>query len=261
MMNKAVDLHYSVQGEGPALVILHGLYGSGTNWARHAAWLAQSYRVLLPDLRNHGRSPHHPDMSYPAMAADLMRLLDREGLGQALLLGHSMGGKAAMTLALSAPERVSALVVADIAPVTYPEREHASIIAALQALPLASLPSRQAADHILAKQIGSTMVRQFLLTNLQRREAGFQWRLPLEILARQLPVLQGFPDAAGRYDGPALFIHGASSDYVLPLHHARIRELFPRARIEAVADAGHWLHVEQPDAFAAQLRRFLETAV
>lgn len=256
--HEALELHYTVQGEGPPLLILHGLYGSGSNWARHAGRLAERYRVLLPDLRNHGRSPHHPDMSYPAMAGDLRRLLDREGLETALVLGHSMGGKVAMTLALTSPERVAALVAADIAPVDYGNHGHAELIAALRALPLAELESRQAADRALAAAVPSAMVRQFLLTNLQRRDGGFQWRIPLTILADQLPLIEGFPSLAARYPGPTLFLHGADSDYVSAAHEPTIRGLFPAARLEALPAAGHWLHVERPEAFAERLEAFLE---
>ena len=253
----ALDLHYSSQGEGPPLLILHGLYGSAANWGRHAAWLAERHRVLLPDLRNHGRSPHAPRMDYPAMAADLLRLLDREAIEQAAVLGHSMGGKVAMALALGHPQRVKSLVVADIAPVSYDSHGHRRLIEALQALPLAQLSSRQAADAALAAAIPNAMVRRFLLTNLQRGPAGYGWRIPLAILAEQLPVIETFPRIDGSYAGPALFLHGADSDYVRPEHEPKIHRLFPQARIEALPDAGHWLHVEQPEAFAARLRRFL----
>lgn len=257
-MNDTVELNYTSQGQGSDMVILHGLYGSGTNWSRHARWLAQRYRVLLPDLRNHGRSPHAPDMSYPALAHDVLALLDREGIDRALVLGHSMGGKTAMTLALQHPERVRALVVADIAPVDYGRHGHSEIIAALQGLALDELSSRQQADAALAAAIPNAMVRQFLLTNLQRQQDRFQWRIPLATLAAQLPQLGSFPELSAPYLGPTLFLYGARSDYVRAEHHERIMQLFPQAQIERIDNAGHWLHVEQPQAFAARLDEFLQ---
>jgi pimeloyl-ACP methyl ester carboxylesterase len=167
-----------------------------------------------------------------------------------------MGGKVAMTLALQHPERVLALIAADIAPVSY-KHDHEDIIGALRAVDLAGLESRAAANESLATRIPDPMVRQFLLTNLQRSGERFQWRIPLDILADQLPLIEGFPELAGRYEGPALFIHGALSDYVTPEMETAVRRLFPNAKIAAVEGAGHWLHVEQPAAFAEQLKTYL----
>jgi esterase len=257
-MSEAIELSYTRQGEGPPLLILHGLYGAGSNWASHAKWLAEHYSVILPDLRNHGGSPHHPDMSYPAMASDLLALLDRLQLPSAIVLGHSMGGKAAMTLALTAPERAQALIVADIAPVSYRQHGHAGIIAALRGLDLAQVSSRSEADAALRGEISSPMVRQFLLTNLRRDPGGYRWRLPLDVLADQLPLIEGFPELAGRYSGPTLFVHGADSDYVSADARPAIERYFPNAELTAVAGAGHWLHVEQPEPFAQALRGFLQ---
>lgn len=257
-MNTAVELSYTRQGEGPPLLILHGLYGSGSNWGSHAKWLAERYEVILPDLRNHGSSPHHPDMSYPAQAADLLALLDRLELPQALVLGHSMGGKAAMTLALTTPERVQALIVADIAPVSYRQHGHDRLIAALRGLDLTQVNSRSEADAALRGQIDSPMVRQFLLTNLRRDPDGYCWRLPLDILADQLPLIEGFPELEGQYPGPSLFLHGAASDYVSADAEPAIERYFPAAELVAVPEAGHWLHVEQPERFAQSLRAFLQ---
>lgn len=255
-----VELHYTSLGEGPPLVILHGLYGAGTNWNSHAKWLSERFRVILVDLRNHGRSPHHPDMSYPAQAADVLALLDRLDIDQALLLGHSMGGKAAMVLALQHPQRVRALIAADIAPVSYRDRDHghARIIDALRRLPLDRVGSREEADRLLSADIAAASVRQFLLTNLQRQGGGYVWRIPLDILADQLPLIQDFPPLEGRFPGPALFIHGAESDYLTEAEIPAVRARFPAAHIVAVAGAGHWLHVERPAEFSAQLRAFLE---
>ncbi|RFA27230.1 alpha/beta hydrolase [Alkalilimnicola ehrlichii] len=253
-----VALHYTEQGKGQPLLILHGLYGSGANWGRYAKSLAGDYRVIVPDLRNHGRSPHDPDMSYPAMAADLRALLDREGIDQAIVLGHSMGGKAAMTLALENPARVTALIAADIAPVPYTGHEHRDLIAALQDVPLDAVDSRADADAHLREAIPTEMVRQFLLTNLQRQNGGYQWRIPLQILSDQRRLIEGFPDFDAVYQGPSLFVHGENSDYVTDEALTPIRERFPQASVEAIPNAGHWLHVEQPEAFSSCLNGFLK---
>lgn len=253
----AVALHCIDQGEGPALLVLHGLYGAGNNWGRHARAWAKRYRVLTPDLRNHGRSPHEADMGFAVMADDLLALLDDKNLHRVAVLGHSMGGKTAMALAMKAPERVAALIVADIAPVSY-DHGHDEIIRALQALPLAEIGSRAEADEALEPVIESSMVRQFLLTNLVSGQDGYHWRIPLDILAEARPTLESWPDnLTGSYSGPALFVHGGASDYVEPRHHSAIHAIAPNAEITAVPGAGHWLHVEKPTAFAEVVDGFL----
>lgn len=254
-----VSLHCDTRGAGPGVVLVHGLYGSGNNFRRHAAWLAERHRVLCPDLRNHGRSPHSDEMSYPAMAADLAALLDREGLEQATLVGHSMGGKAAMALALTRPQRVSALVVVDIAPVAY-DHDQGAILDAMKAVDLGQVASRADADRQLRDAVPEAGVRQFLLTNLERTDAGWRWRLPLGTLGRAMPAILDFPELGSPYPGPALFLHGAASDYVQPRHREAIRRRFPEARIQALEGVGHWVHAEAPAAFEAALREFLGEA-
>ncbi len=254
-----VPLHYDARGEGPGVVLVHGLYGSGNNFRRHAGWLAEQHRVLSPDLRNHGRSPHSDEMSYAAMAADLEALLDREGLAEATLVGHSMGGKAAMALALTRAQRVSALVVVDIAPVAY-DHDQGAILEAMESVDLARVASRADADRQMRDAVPEAGVRQFLLTNLERADGGWRWRLPLEILARAIPTILDFPELGSPYPGPAVFLHGAASDYVQPRHQQAIRRCFPEARLQALEGVGHWVHAEAPDAFEAALREFLGQA-
>jgi esterase len=256
-MSERDILHYTRQGEGAPLLVLHGLYGSNTNWGSHAKWMAEQFDVILPDLRNHGRSFHDADMRYTTTAEDVRRLMDALGLESALLLGHSMGGKTAMTLALTEPERVRALVVADIAPVVYRHQTHQPLIGAMRRLDLAQVKSRSDAEAALAADIPNRTLRLFLLTNLERRGDRYAWRIPLDILADQLPQLEDFPPVGGRYEGPALFLHGAESDYVTEEARAAIDGYFPNARVQALPNAGHWLHAEQPDAFADALRVFL----
>ncbi len=258
-MPRALELAYTVRGEGPPLVLLHGLYGSSGNLHRFTRRFAERYRVIAPDLRNHGRSPHDAEMSYPAMAADLAALLDREGAERPAILGHSMGGKVAMTLALQEPDRVAALIAADIAPVAY-EHGHGSVIGALQRVDVAGAGSRREVDEALAGDIPSAGVRQFLLTNLQPRTGGgYAWRLPLEILAEAIPAIEGFPELAGRYHGPVLLLYGTASSYLDPQRHWEpARAYFPEAELEALEGAGHWLHAEQPEAFAERVEAFLD---
>ncbi len=255
----ALELFRREYGDGgaPPLLLLHGLFGSSANWHGIARRLATSRRVLVPDLRGHGRSPRVERVSYPDMARDLNALLDAEGIDQAAIVGHSMGGKAAMWLALTRPERVSALAVADIAPVAHAHRFD-GIVDALSALDIASLSDRAQADAQLAQQLPDTALRGYLLQSLVREAEGWRWRLDLPALADSMGDIAGFPDPAGRqYPGPALFIYGTGSSYVTGEDLPAIRSLFPLARLRAVPNAGHWVYADQPDAFARALEGFL----
>lgn len=254
-----VELTFRRQGSGPPLVCLHGLFGSGRNWVGIASALEDRFEVILPDLRNHGASPWSDEMTYAAMADDLAALLDRLGLARVRLLGHSMGGKAAMALALTAPERLSHLVVADIAPVAYPPALE-TYIEAMRAVDLARVDRRDQADAALAPAVPEPGIRSFLLQNLERREGRFAWRLNLEALARAMPAIRGFPDlsTAEPFQAPCCFIRGARSDYVRDEHLPLIRALFPTATLRTVEGAGHWVHAEQPQGFLAALRPCLD---
>jgi esterase len=226
--------------------------------ARH---LSDRRRVLAVDLRNHGGSPHTPDMSYPAMAADIRALMDDLGLTRAAVMGHSMGGKVAMRLALETPERISRLVVVDIAPVTYPH-DFTTILAGMRALNLEGLERRSAGDALLEPLIPDPAVRQFLLRSLVATGEGFRWHLNLDAIGRSLAALAGFPtDAAGPYPGDALFVSGALSPYVTPEHLQAVLRYFPEAEFRVLASAGHWVHVEQPRAFLDAVQPFLDPSV
>ena len=254
----SVSLASQVLGEGPPLVILHGLFGSGRNWAGPAKKLAERRRVHLLDLRNHGESPWDDAMDYPTLAGDVSAYLDAQGLERADVIGHSMGGKTAMTLALSAPERVTALVVVDIAPFAH-HYTLARYAEGLLALDLGGLGRRAQADAALSSAVPDPKIRAFLLQNLVNREGAFGWRINLAALLAGMEDIADFPEPllAARYGGPTLFLGGAESDYVRPEHHARIRELFPRAEIDALAGAGHWVHADQPAAFVERVSRLL----
>jgi len=260
MIRSSLSLHIREFGEPgrPPLLLLHGLFGASANWQTAARGLQEDFRLIVPDLRNHGRSPHHPVMDYPAMAGDVLALMDSLGIESTFLLGHSMGGKVAMWLALNQPERVDRLVVADIAPVRYPSRRFEAIFQGLRELPLEALESREEADLRLSSRVPQRGVRQYLLQNLVRDAGGWRWRFALPVLLESMERLEGFPASDGlSFAGSSLFLYGERSDYVTPAYHGDIQRLFPHARIRRIAAAGHWLYAEQPDAFVATVKAFL----
>jgi pimeloyl-ACP methyl ester carboxylesterase len=248
-------LHVLEAGEGPPVVFLHGLFGNARNFGQFQRALAGRFRVLALDMRNHGASPHAPGMRYPDLAADVLETLAARDALPAAVIGHSMGGKAAMAAALAQPDAISRLLVADIAPVPY-QHGNTAIAEALLRIPLTPALTRGAADALLAPVVGDAGVRQFLLQNL-RFGAAPAWRIGLRELAAAIPELEGWVPLEGSYPGPALFVTGAQSDYVRPEHRPVIRGLFPRARFVAVKNAGHWLHADNPAAFMAVVEGFL----
>lgn len=239
------------------MVIMHGLFGSLDNWAGIAAQLSDAFSVFLLDLRNHGRSPHVPEISYPAMAGDLLEFLDQQGIFEAHILGHSMGGKVAMQFAGSYPERVSRLVVADIAPKAYPPH-HKEIFEALHAIDLDSLESRQQAQQQLEARIPQPSVVQFLLKNLGRDEQQrFRWKFNLDAISRHYGQILGNVSIAHPYEGLTCFIAGEKSNYIQPEDRPVILSHFPAAQIEYLAGAGHWVHADAPEQFTGIVRNFL----
>jgi pimeloyl-ACP methyl ester carboxylesterase len=275
--NSEERLHARTLGEtGPRVVFVHGLFGQGRNWTTIAKGLADRSRVTLVDLPNHGHSPWTERVDYLDMAELLAVELESSG-EPATLVGHSMGGKVAMQLALRRPELLRALVVVDIAPAEYPvaggrtddpdeeASPFAAFIAAMQAVDLDRLRTRDEADAALREAVPSRMVRSFLLQSLVRdgvgADGGWRWRLNLDLLGRDLEELRGFPDPppGATFDGPVLWIAGANSHYVLPEDRARMDELFPHTRLVRIKGAGHWVHSEQPEVFLETLRRFLES--
>jgi len=249
-------LHASEQGSGPPLALLHGLFGRSQNFGALARRLAAQHRVISLDLRNHGASPHAPGMDYATMAEDVRETLTGRSAWPACVLGHSMGGKVAMMLALLHPAQVQTLIVGDIAPVAY-RHGNRGIADAMAAIPLMPGLTRAAADAALADAVPLPAVRGFLLQNLVFAQTPY-WRIGLLEIAAALGDIEGWPDElATHYTGPAWFITGADSDYVLPEHRPVIARLFPASRILAIPDAGHWLHADQPDAFA----RLVEAAL
>ncbi|XP_037671163.1 protein ABHD11 isoform X2 [Choloepus didactylus] len=221
-----------------------------------------SRQVLTVDARNHGDSPHSPNMSYEAMSQDLQDLLPQLGLVPCVLVGHSMGGKTAMLLALQRPELVERLIAVDISPAeTTSVSDLPTYMAAMRAIDIpAEVPrsrARKLADEQLSPVIKDMAVRQFLLTNLVEVDGRFVWRVNLDALAQHVDAIMAFPPLQDAYPGPTLFLLGGNSQYVHPSHHPEIRRLFPQAQMQTVPDAGHWIHADRPQDFVAAIRGFL----
>jgi esterase len=261
----SVELHHRVTGEGEPVILLHGLFGSLDNLGVIARGLEDRWQVHALDQRNHGRSPHTEAMGYPEMADDVLAYMDARGIDRATILGHSMGGKVAMQLALKAPERVERIIVADISPVTYQPR-HDHVLEGLKAVDTSHLKSRQDADRVLSEYVEEAGVRQFLLKNLasvpasEQEEGGgrYRWRLNLPVIDQSYTALSAAPEGQGPYEGPVLFIKGADSAYIQTKHRETIMGLFPNADLRIIDGTGHWLHAEKPDTFVALCRRFLD---
>lgn len=253
----SVTLHFEEFGSEaqPPLIILHGFFASNRNWRHVARQLADGYHVYSLDLRNHGSSPHNPLMDYPGMALDVKAFIECRGLTAVHLLGHSMGGKIAMWFALHYPESLQKLIIADIAPVGY-QHSFDPLIDALLALPLDQLSNRKQADEWLSDSIDNPVFRQFLLQNLVLENAKYRWRINLDYFKQAGPCIAGFPDVDKTlcYSGSVKFLTGEKSKFVQP---DAVFSLFPKATIQAIANAGHWLHVEAPAEFLDAVRDYL----
>jgi esterase len=258
-----VQLHHLERGQGNPVILLHGLFGSAANLGMVARALAEHFHVYSLDLRNHGLSPRSDSMSYPEMASDVAAFLNQQGIDQCAVLGHSMGGKIAMQLALDYPQRVRRLVIADIAPVAY-EHDHQHVLDGLAAVAEADFDSRREANEVLAQHVDEAGVRAFLLKSLQRNDGGnrgvagghWKWLINRHAIdtnyARLAEANVGAP-----YPGPALFISGGLSEYVRPAHQQATLALFPQARLKVIEGTGHWLHAEKPAVFNKLVLRFL----
>jgi pimeloyl-ACP methyl ester carboxylesterase len=246
-------LNYTITGDtGPIIVIVHGLYGSGRNWGVIAKRLSNAFRVVTPDLRNHGHSLHSDVHSYAAMAHDLEELITHLG-APVCLCGHSMGGKASMVLALTRPDLVARLLVADIAPVPYTHSQLEHIVA-MRAVDLSAVTRRSDAAQQLAAQGTPPALQSFFTQSLD--VPGRSWLLNLDALADNMDAIMGFPTIEAQFEKPTLFLSGADSDYVQTAHRPTIKSLFPKARFARIAEAGHWLHADKPREFEATLRAF-----
>jgi esterase len=252
-----MKLHFRLQparqpDEGLPVVLLHGLFGSLDNLGVLARPLAQRHQTVQIDLRNHGLSPHSAETGYNAMAGDVMALLDELSWHECIIVGHSMGGKVAMTLTEKMPDRIAALVVIDIAPVAYATRHHDQVFQALERVTAAGVTQRSEAAQIMRGMIDSEPTIQFLLKSFSPNG----WRFNLDALHESYPALIGWREVPP-WNGPALFIRGGLSPYLDESYGEAIRRQFPRARAHVVAGAGHWVHAEKPDTVNRAIDRFL----
>lgn len=253
-------LNFRILGEPhpdlPPILVIHGLFGSLENLAGVARPLAESRNVYSIDLPNHSRSPHTETTSLVQMAEEVLAWMDSQGLAKIDLVGHSLGGKVAMEIALQHPERVNRLVVMDIAPVKYPPH-HNQVFAGLQSLDTQSLSSRSAADAHMLQYVPELAVRSFLLKNLIKSGDGFAWRFNLPVVARDYPELIA-GNSAGVFEGPVMFLKGGDSDYITEVHREPILTRFPSASVKVVEKTGHWLHADKPVVVAKLIKNFLD---
>ena len=252
-----MKLNYTEQGSGPVIILIHGMFGSLSNLGMLARSLVDQCRVISVDLRNHGDSPHRQQMDLASMAADIVELMDDLHIDSATLIGHSLGGKVAMQVALNCPARVSGLVVADIAPVTYSGGQDQAL-AALAALSNFSIESRSAADKLLSEYINEPPTRAFLLKNLSRDGQGnLSLKLNMSSIMENYATTLVAAPSGDSYAGATLFLKGENSAYIQDKHRPVIEQMFPNMQLRVVANAGHWLHAEQPqmvnDLIAAYL--------
>ncbi len=246
-------------GEDRPIIILHGLFGFRRNWLRIARKLSVTNRVLALDLPNHGESSWTDVMSYGFLSEIISKFIVEHDLKGATVLGHSMGGKIAMTLALTEPELIGRLIIADIAPVNY-THDNLSIITALESLDLALVKNRGDADTKLREKIPHKEIRAFLLQNLVYNDKRYEWRINMPVIKAYLADLQGFPSFSEQvfFEGPTLFLSGVDSDFIEPDHHKIISRLFPVSSIINIENAGHWLHVDNSKSFLRCVLRFIE---
>lgn len=249
-------LNFKESGRGEPVVLIHGLFGNLDNLAACGRHLeAQGYRVIRVDLSCHGESPTQAQMSYHSMAADLIQLLDHLAITEFRVVGHSMGGKVAMMLALLHPERVSQLVVADIAPVSY-DSHHTQVFKGLDTLWEQKPASRAEADQLLSHSVADQGVRQFLLKNLKWTAGSLHWRLRYPEVKSSYPNILDWPELEASYSKPTLFLKGALSEYITESSRPAIGQYFPKAKAHIIADTGHWLHAEKPEPFNRAVARF-----
>jgi len=254
----ALTLAAQIFGEGPPVIILHGLFGSQRNWGGIIRALAPDHEIHGLDLRNHGESPWAESMTYDDMAEDVALYIETQDLAPVTLLGHSMGGKVGMRLALTRPELLARLVVVDIAPVPYHNEHYSGYVEAMLSLPLDQVTRRADADAALKPVIADDSLRAFLLQNLVSEEGRFRWRINLADIGRNMPALIGFPDSDSRFAKPTFFLAGERSNYIRPRDRDSIERLFPGARLDEIADSGHWPHAEHPERFIGMVRPLLK---
>lgn len=251
-----MKLFYREYGQGQPMIILHGLMGSSDNWLPQAKMLGEHYHVWVVDQRNHGQSPHSTEFNYNVLSHDILDFIQEHGIEKPVILGHSMGGKAAMNFSLAHPEKLDKLIVVDIAPKAYDVR-HDHIVEALKAVPIETVQSRHEANEALAPHISSEAVRQFLLKNLLRKpEGGFGWRINLPVIDKSLEMISGGLVNDGIFEKKTLFIRGSKSDYILDEDREAIKKIFPNSTMVTM-ETGHWVQAEKPEEFVQVVLSFL----
>ncbi|MFM9838395.1 MAG: alpha/beta fold hydrolase [Cyclobacteriaceae bacterium] len=251
-----MKLFYRQAGQGQPLIILHGLFGSSDNWYSLSKVFSESFTVYTVDQRNHGQSPHSDEFDYKLLTEDLEEFLQEHAIKDPIVIGHSMGGKTAMNLAIKNPSLIQKLIVVDIAPKSYPVH-HDQILDGLTAIPIATLASRNEADTILAKFVPELDVRQFLLKNLSRNSNGkFEWKINVSAIEKHIEEIGQGMQYEGTFAKPTLFIKGARSNYFKPGDDELILKLFPAAKMTTL-DTGHWVQAEKPQEFVQSVLNFL----
>jgi esterase len=254
-----MELHFRAYGDGDPVVILHGLFGSLNNWHSHAEAFAESFRVFTVDQRNHGASPHSPQMTYIAMVEDLREFIEARRIAPVMVVGHSMGGRTAMQHAIMYPDTVKKLVVVDMHPQADPPA-HTHILDAMHAVDFSSVHARGDVDALLAASVPNVAERQLLLTNLKREPDGtYRWKVNLEGLRANYGALLGPVTPNGCYEGPVLFLTGGKSTLVKATDRPGILALFPHADFREIAEAGHWVQVDAPVEFRRIVSEFLRS--
>ncbi|MCW8327571.1 alpha/beta fold hydrolase [Photobacterium sp. SDRW27] len=254
-----MNLHYQVDGQGEAIILIHGLFGSADNLGLLARSLKDKYKVISLDLRNHGRSPHSDTFTYRDMAADVLKVIDQCDIERFSLIGHSMGGKVAMAMTELAADRFNHLVVLDMAPVHYHVHRHQNVFAGLQEVARHTVGKRSEAEFFLAQHIVEPGVRQFLLKSFAKTDNGYNWRFNVDGLIANYNTIMGWQEVSP-FSGNTLFIKGQESEYILPEHREAIAKQFPRAKAHMVANTGHWLHAEKPETVNRIILNFLQSA-
>lgn len=255
-LNCRMNLFFRESGQGRPMVILHGLFGSSDNWFTLAKTFSQHFKVYLVDQRNHGQSPHSEQFNYKLLSEDLEFFLRSNAITEPIIIGHSMGGKAAMNLAVKRPDLIKELIVVDIVPKPYPIH-HDHILDGLNAIHLEKLSSRTEADQILSEFIKEGDVRQFLLKNLSRKpDGGFEWKINLKAIGNHIAEMGEGMQYSGKFEKPALFIKGTRSNYYSDGDEESIKAIFSKAMF-ATLDTGHWVQAEKPVEFANTVMHFL----
>jgi esterase len=254
-----MQLHYNAYGSEslPPLIVLHGLLGSSDNWNSFGKIFGERFRTFIPDARNHGRSPHSDVFNYQAMADDIVEFIIQHRISSTSLMGHSMGGKAAALTALLHPELVNKLIVVDIAPRSY-QAQHDQVFNALTSLDLSVFKYRKDIDGALTLNIPEKSVRQFLMKNLMRDNSGlFHWKLNLDAIEKNYAQINEELPRDRQFYGPVLFIRGKNSDYIQTEDLPFIGQIFPKAELITIKNAGHWVHVDAPKEFSGTVLDFL----